>query len=66
MISYNLTHKESDEICASGDYSHMLIRINMVAESYGALCRAVDDVNSFVTVISDSGEDMLAARFKLP
>ena len=66
VISYNLTHKECDTVSASGDYSHMLIRINMVAEDYGALCRAVKDVNSFVRVISDKGEDMVTVRFELP
>ena len=66
VISYNLTHKESDTVSASGDYSHMLIRINMVAEEYAALCRAVKDVNSFIKVTSTDGEDMLTARFELP
>lgn len=66
VISYNLTHKESDIIAPSGDYSHMLIRINMVADTYAALCRAVSDVNSFVKVTSTCGEDMLTVRFVLP
>lgn len=48
VISYNLTHADGDVIAASGDYSHMLIRVNMVAVSYPALCRAVDLVmNTF-------------------
>lgn len=66
VISYNLTHADGDVIAASGDYSHMLIRINMVAESYPALCRAVELVNEYVSVISEDGEDMLAVRFHLP
>ena len=66
VISYNLTHADGDVIAASGDYSHMLIRINMVAESYQKLCRAVEFVNEYVSVISEDGEDMLAVRFHLP
>ena len=66
VISYNLTHKSGDEIKPSGDYSHMLIRINMVAEDYQKLCRAVELVNEYVSVISVNGEDMLAVRFYLP
>ena len=66
VTSYNLTHGDDDEIKPSGDYSHMLIRINMVAESYPKLCQAVKKVNEYVKVISYDGEDMLAARFELP
>lgn len=66
VTSYNLTHADNDEIKASGDYSHMLIRINMVAENYKKLCDSVKLVNSYVNVVSDKGEDMLTARFELP
>lgn len=66
VISYNLTHKDGDEICASGDYSHMLIRVNMVARDYAALCRAVREVAEYVTVTSETGADMLTTRFTLP
>jgi biotin carboxylase len=66
VISYNLTHKEKDVVSASGDYSHMLIRVNMVAKSYRNLCDAVKKVADYVTVTNDKGEDMLAARFVLP
>ncbi len=44
----------------------MLIRINMVAKNYGALCRAVMDVNNYTVALSDAGEDMILTRFKLP
>lgn len=65
VISYNLTHAEHDEIAPSGDYSHMLIRINMVAESYSRLCAAIKAVDDAVSVTSDAGEDMLAMHFLL-
>ncbi len=65
VISYNLTHFEKDVVAASGDYSHMLIRINMVAKSYKELCRAVKDVDDYVTVTSFDGEDMLSTHFRL-
>ena len=66
VISYNKTHSDGDVIAASGDYSHMLIRINMVAESYEKLCRAVALADECVTVLSEKGEDMLSAHFRLP
>ncbi len=66
VISYNLTHADGDEIKASGDYSHMLIRINMVAESYEKLCSAVKRVDEYVTVLSNDGKDMLSAHFHVP
>ena len=65
VISYNLTHSESDIISPSGDYSHMLIRVNMVAENYENLRRAVREVREYIKVSSDTGEDMLSARFEL-
>ena len=66
VISYNLTHKDGDVIAPSGNYSQMLIRVNMVADSYEKLTRAVSEVWSFLSVTSGSGEDMIAARFALP
>ncbi len=65
VISYNLTHAEQDVVRASGDYSHMLIRVNMVAESYEKLCRAVAMVDEAVSVRSEDGKDMLSAHFRL-
>lgn len=66
VISYNLTHADGDAIAASGDYSHMLIRINMVADNASKLRRAVDLVDEYVSVISEDGEDMLSVHFHLP
>ena len=66
VISYNLTHKDRDVICASGDYSHMLIRINMVARTYENLRSAVAQINQLICVTSETGEDMLTTRFQLP
>jgi len=66
VISYNLTHAERDVISPSGDYSHMLIRVNMVAESYEKLRASVRKVAELVSVTSTDGEDMIAARFELP
>lgn len=65
VISYNLTHADHDVVQASGDYSHMLIRVNMVANNFPNLRRAIDEVAEYVSVVSDEGEDMLSARFKL-
>ena len=66
VISYNLTHAEQDVVRGSGDYSHMLIRVNMVAENYEKLCRAVAMVDEYVSVRSEDGKDMLIAHFRLP
>ena len=66
VISYNLTHGEGDTVAASGDYSHMLIRINMVADSYEKLKSAVALVDEYVDVRSSEGGDMLSAHFRLP
>ncbi len=65
VISYNLTHAEKDIVSASGNYSHMLIRVNMVSTTYEKLCDSVAQVSNLVKVTSDTGEDMLACRFYL-
>ncbi len=65
VISYNLTHAEKDTVSASGNYSHMLIRVNMVSATYEKLCDSVAQVSNLVKVTSDTGEDMLACRFDL-
>ncbi len=66
VISYNLTHKEKDSIAASGSYAHMLIRVNMVAESYRDLRRAIEEANEYLRVEDEDGNDMITARFHLP
>lgn len=66
VISYNLTHKDGDTVQASGDYSHILIRVNMVAKDYEHLCRAVALVDSYVSVVNEDDEDMLSVHFRLP
>ncbi len=66
VISYNLTHKDNDVIRPSGDYSHMLIRVNMVARDQEHLREAIEKMNSYVSVTSIKDEDMLVSRFVLP
>lgn len=66
VISYNLTHKEHDIISASGDYSRMLIRVNMVAENYRKLCSAVEQTNNYIKVEDEAGNNMIINCFQLP
>jgi len=65
VISYNLTHSNGDEVASSGDYSHMLIRVNMVADNYQNLKRAIADVKDFISVTGEDGEDMIVSPFTL-
>jgi len=66
VVYYNLTHKAGDIIYASGDYSHMLIRVGMVAENYEKLCHAVRRAGELVTALDEGGNDLLVSRFSLP
>lgn len=66
VISYNLTHKTADCITARGDYSHMLIRVNMVASDYPHLCGAVKQVADSIRVTDTNGDNMLVPVFRLP
>lgn len=65
VISYNLTHSNGDEVVSSGDYSHMLIRVNMVAKDFVSLQKAILKVKEYVSVTSESGENMVASPFVL-
>ncbi len=66
VISYILTHKEHDVISFSGDYSHILIRVNMVAENYKKLCIAVKLTNNYIHVEDEDGDNMIIDCFQLP
>lgn len=65
VVSINLIHAEKDTIEATGNYSHILLRINMVSSAYENLCDSVAKVNALIKVTSTEGEDMLASRFDL-
>ncbi len=66
MVSCNLIYSNNDIIHSIGDYSHILFRANMVADSYEQLTEAVEQVANHLTVVSDKGDDMLLNRFHLP
>lgn len=66
VLSCNLVHAPGDVISGHVDYSHMLLRINMIAESAAALRRAVDEATAHISVISTDGQEMLMTRFHLP
>lgn len=65
VTSYNLTHFDGDTIRPSGDYSHMLIRVNMVAENIMALKNAILQVKEYISVTSEEGEEMIVSPFVL-
>lgn len=65
VVSINLIHAEKDTIEATGNYSHILLRINMVSPAYESLCDSVAKVNALIKVTSTEGEDMLVSRFDL-
>lgn len=59
------THFEGDIIQPVKDYSCIMLRINIVAQSYAKLQRLLTYINDNIHVISETGEDMIAARFYL-
>ena len=65
VISYNLTHSDGDSVKSSGDYSHMLIRVNMVAKDFKSLKKAINKVKEYITVTSSEGENMVVSPFVL-
>lgn len=65
VISYNLTHSNGDDVASSGDYSHMLIRVNMVAKDFESLKKAINKVKEYISVTSVEGENMIVNPFVL-
>jgi len=65
LVNYGITHLEKDEIKCVADYSRMLLRVNIVAETRSELRDAVEQLNNNIQVVSQSGEDMLLTRFHL-
>ena len=65
VISYNLTHSNGDDVASSGDYSHMLIRVNMVAKDFESLKKAINKVKEYISVTSVDGENMIVNPFVL-
>lgn len=66
VLSCNLVHKPGDVISGHVDYSHMLLRINMVADDYATLRHAVEQATAHISVRSVDGQEMVMARFQLP
>ena len=64
VISYIVVHEENDVVENRGDYSRILMRINLIANSYNELNHVVTDIQNNVSVISDAGEEMIIDRFE--
>lgn len=60
-----VTHKENEYIEDIGDYSRILLRVNLVAENQMKLSKAIELIQDSIVVVSDQGEEMVASHFSL-
>jgi hypothetical protein len=63
VISNVMIHKAGDTIDVIGAYSQMLGRINIVAQSWDELNQAIKNIQDTLHVFSDSGKEMIIAKF---
>lgn len=60
-----VTHDENEYVEDKGDYSRILLRVNLVAENHAILAKAINLIQDSITAISDQGENMVISRFSL-
>lgn len=63
VISWVPTREVGDEIAVTGSYSQMLGRFNIVCQTMEELNGTIRDINQRFEVVSESGEDMVLARY---
>lgn len=63
VIDYIQLQYEGDTISKVGDYSQMLIRINIVAKDKSHLYNTIDRINQLVQVKDVFGDDMMLPQF---
>lgn len=63
VISYLCTQNVGDKIEATGSYSQMFMRINIIAKNSLDLKEIINQINSELKVISKDGRDMIIGKF---
>ena len=60
-----VTHQEKEFVEDRGDYSRILLRVNLVAENKKKLSEAIELIQNSISVVSEQGEDMVISHFSL-
>ena len=60
-----ITYQENEYVEDRGDYSRILLRVNLVAENEKKLSDAIELIQNAISVVSEQGEDMVISHFSL-
>ena len=60
-----VTHKENEFVEDRGDYSRILLRVNLVAENKKKLSEIIELIQNSISVVSEQGEEMIVSHFSL-
>lgn len=60
-----VTHKENELVEDRGDYSRILLRVNLVAENEKKLSDVIESIQNSISVVSEQGEEMIISHFSM-
>ena len=60
-----VTYRENEKVENRGDYSRILLRVNLVAKTYEELSKAIELIQNSLSVISKQGEELIISHFSL-
>lgn len=60
-----VTYREDEKVEDRGDYSRILLRVNLVAKNYENLSKVIELIQNSLSVISKQGEELIISHFSL-
>ena len=60
-----VTYGENEKVENRGDYSRILLRVNLVAKNYEDLSKTIELIQNNLSVISKQGEELIISHFSL-
>ncbi len=60
-----VTYRENERVENRGDYSRILLRVNLVAKNYENLSKAIELIQNNLSVVSKQGEELVISHFSL-
>ena len=60
-----VTYRENEKVENRGDYSRILLRVNLVAKTHEDLSKAIELIQNSVSVVSKQGEELIISHFSL-
>lgn len=60
-----VTYRENEKVENRGDYSRILLRVNLVAKNHVDLSKAIELIQDSISVVSKQGEELSISHFSL-